>query len=126
MLQPCQPGIASRLRDEDASSEVVSFALTVGRRSSWRGCLAPLWPDAFWPHKDAQRCRLLLINECGFGRSAVEWAGSGYGLEGWGFESLRARHAESLIAVLSGRGRVADAQRHPYNNPYSYRDASQL
>ena len=31
----------------------------------------------FWPHKDAQRCRLLRISEYRFGRSAAEWAGSG-------------------------------------------------
>jgi hypothetical protein len=51
--------IARWLRDEDAWSEVVNYALTVGRRSRRRGCLATL--AAFWPHKDAQRCRLLRI-----------------------------------------------------------------
>ncbi len=37
------------------------------------------WPSlaAFWPHKDAQRCRLLRISEYRFGRSAAERAGSG-------------------------------------------------
>jgi len=66
------------LRDEEASSEVVSFALTVGRRSSWRCCLAAL--ATFWPHKDAQRCRLLRTSEYRLGRSAAEWAGSGCAL----------------------------------------------
>jgi hypothetical protein len=31
-----------------------------------------------------------------------------------------------LVVALPGRGRAADARRHPYKNPYSYRDASQL
>ena len=43
----------------------VNIALTVGRRPSWRGLLASL--AAFWPHKYAQRCRLLCISEYHFG-----------------------------------------------------------
>ena len=53
----------------------VNNALTVGQRSNWYGLPTSL--AAFWPHKDAQRCRLLRINEYRLGRSAVESAGSG-------------------------------------------------
>jgi len=31
----------------------------------------------FWPHEDAQRCRVLRTSEYRLGRSAVEWVGSG-------------------------------------------------
>ena len=37
-------------------------------------CLVTL--AAFWPHNDAQRCRLLRTSEQHFSRSTEEWAGS--------------------------------------------------
>jgi hypothetical protein len=51
---------------------------------------------------------------------------SRYGSEGWGFESLRARLAKSLVAALPGHRHGTDVRRHPYAYPYTYRDASQL
>lgn len=42
-------------------------------------CAESLHPGGlagFWPHEDAQHCRLLRINEQHSGRSAVKWAGS--------------------------------------------------
>jgi hypothetical protein len=71
-LHPGGQGLASKWR----GGRAVNIALTVGRGPSWRGLLASL--AAIWPHKDAQRCHLLRINEYRFGRSAVECAGSGY------------------------------------------------
>ena len=61
--------IARWLRDEEASSEVVNFALTVGRRSCRRGYLATV--AAFWPHNDAQYCRPLRAAEQRFSTSIV-------------------------------------------------------
>ncbi len=44
---------------------------------SKRAAPVQTWLAAFWPHSNAQRCRLLCISKYRFGRSAAEWAGSG-------------------------------------------------
>jgi hypothetical protein len=77
----------------------VNIALTVGQRSSWRGLLASL--AAFWPHKDAQRCRLLRISEYRFDRSAAEWAGSECARH-----SLRIRCFAPTTSPIEGSGPV--------------------
>jgi hypothetical protein len=42
-----------------------------------------------------------------------------YGSEGWGFESLRARHAKLLVGASRDGASPGVTRRHPYKNPYS-------
>lgn len=58
----------------EAASQVSDGAPQSGRILQPGGLTALA---AFWPHQDAQRCRLLRSSEYRLGSSAEEWAGSG-------------------------------------------------